>query len=99
MRVQPPLMDALDGWISKQEPPFPSRPEAIRRLVEIGLSVDRPQAQTSVRKAAKAKRMAGEAIDDLTDKKASTADQAHRKRTLLSGPEEFRDVRVDRKKR
>jgi hypothetical protein len=31
-------LDALDGWIAKQKPQ-PSRPEAIRRLVELGLKV------------------------------------------------------------
>jgi len=37
VRIQPALMASLDGWIAKQAPPFPSRPEAIRRLVELGL--------------------------------------------------------------
>jgi hypothetical protein len=32
-------LDALDSWITKQREPGLSRPEAIRRLVEIGLSV------------------------------------------------------------
>jgi hypothetical protein len=30
---------ALDAWIAKQKEPELSRPEAIRRLVEIGLKV------------------------------------------------------------
>jgi hypothetical protein len=30
-------LDALDAWIDGQDDPKPSRPEAIRRLVEIGL--------------------------------------------------------------
>ena len=30
-------LDALDAWIAKQNEPDLSRPEAIRRLVEIGL--------------------------------------------------------------
>jgi len=34
VRIHPPQLDA---WIAEQEPPFPSRPEAIRRLLEIGL--------------------------------------------------------------
>jgi hypothetical protein len=37
VRMQPQLLAVLDGWIAKQKPPFPSRPEAIRRLVELGL--------------------------------------------------------------
>jgi hypothetical protein len=30
-------LDALDAWIAKQDDPDLTRPEAIRRLVEIGL--------------------------------------------------------------
>jgi hypothetical protein len=30
-------LSALDGWISRQKEPDLSRPEAIRRLVELGL--------------------------------------------------------------
>jgi hypothetical protein len=39
VRIQPPLMTALDNWIAKQEPPFPSRPEAMRRIVELHLKL------------------------------------------------------------
>jgi hypothetical protein len=37
VRMHPPMLTGLDGWIAKQKQPFPSRPEAVRRLVEIGL--------------------------------------------------------------
>jgi hypothetical protein len=30
-------LDALDAWIAKQDDPKLTRPEAIRRLVELGL--------------------------------------------------------------
>ncbi len=36
-RMERGLIDRLDGWISKQTDPKPSRPEAIRKLVELGL--------------------------------------------------------------
>jgi hypothetical protein len=39
VRMQPALLAVLDGWIAGQKPPFPSRPEAVRRLVELGLRV------------------------------------------------------------
>jgi len=42
--------------------------------------------------------MAGKAIDHLTDATAHADDQASRKRRLLKGPEEFREVRIDRLK-
>ena len=37
VRIQPPLLANLDVWIAKQDDPF-TRPEAIRRLVEIALN-------------------------------------------------------------
>ena len=39
VRMQPQLLATLDAWIGKPKPPFPSRPEAVRRLVELGLKV------------------------------------------------------------
>jgi hypothetical protein len=37
LRVLPDQFSAIDAWISKQKEPGLSRPEAIRRLVELGL--------------------------------------------------------------
>jgi hypothetical protein len=34
-------LSALDAWISRQKEPELSRPEAIRRLVELGLNAKR----------------------------------------------------------
>src|SRR3981189_1001608 len=45
---------ALDAWISKQKEPELTRPEAIRRLVELGLTVKsaaRPTAKAAARAA------------------------------------------------
>jgi hypothetical protein len=36
MRWQEPDLEMIDDWIDRQKAPF-TRPEAIRRLVEIGL--------------------------------------------------------------
>jgi hypothetical protein len=36
LTLAPAPLAEVDAWIAKQKPP-PSRPEAIRRLVEIGL--------------------------------------------------------------
>jgi hypothetical protein len=95
VRVQPPLMEALDGWIAKQAQPFPSRPEAMRRLVELALTI-RPKRPTRacLARAARAKQLAAKAIDSLTVG-AAAEEKAARKRRLIKGPEEFRDVRVD----
>jgi hypothetical protein len=37
VRMHPPQLQAVDAWIAQQQQPFPSRPEAIRRLVDLGL--------------------------------------------------------------
>jgi hypothetical protein len=37
LRVLPEQFSAIDAWITKQKEPDLTRPEAIRRLVEIGL--------------------------------------------------------------
>jgi hypothetical protein len=39
LRVLPDQFAAIDAWIAKQREPGLSRPEAIRRLVELGLKV------------------------------------------------------------
>jgi hypothetical protein len=37
VRVPPTELEPIDAWIKVQPKPRPSRPEAIRRLVEMGL--------------------------------------------------------------
>ena len=42
VRIQPPMLDALDEWISKQEGRKPTRPEAVRKALSdwlIGLGL------------------------------------------------------------
>jgi hypothetical protein len=39
--------------------------------------------------------MASQAVDKMADKSAKSTDQASRKRRLIEGPEEFREVRLD----
>jgi hypothetical protein len=38
VRIQPPLLEDLDVWISQHDVSF-TRPQAIRRLIEIALTV------------------------------------------------------------
>ena len=38
VRLQPKQLAALDAWVKRQPKPTPTRPEAIRRLIELGLS-------------------------------------------------------------
>jgi hypothetical protein len=97
-RADPMTRAAIVKWAENQ-PDMPTLSEAIRRLVELGLSVAKPPAPTSAKTSARAKEMAGQAIDELADPEASTNEKASRKRSLISGPEEFRDKRVDRPKK
>jgi hypothetical protein len=43
VRMQPDQLNTLDAWIARQEDQ-PSRPEAVRRLVELGLAHDQQEA-------------------------------------------------------
>ena len=90
------MIRAVEAWARKQDDE-PNRSEAIRQLIEIGLTVKTTGKRNPTQKA-RAKELAGGAIDKLTDAKAAPDDQASRKRRLLKGPEEFRDARVDRAK-
>jgi metal-responsive CopG/Arc/MetJ family transcriptional regulator len=45
VRIQPPLLRTLDEWIVKQEVSL-TRPQAIRRLIEIAL-VEKSKRQSS----------------------------------------------------
>src|SRR5262245_22080750 len=55
--------------------------------------------RAGVRRAEKARTMAGQEIDRLSDPSATEEERQRRKRRLLKGPEEFRDVRSKRGKR
>jgi metal-responsive CopG/Arc/MetJ family transcriptional regulator len=103
VRLQPAQFEALDDWIKKHD--VESRPEAIRRLVEIGLKAktkERPKSEgTKQRQETKqrARVLASAAVDEMVDTRASADDQASRKRRLIKGPEEFQNVRRDRPNR
>ena len=61
-----------------------------------GPSTHRAGVRTA--KAAKARAMAGQEIDRLSDPSATDEERQRRKRQLLKGPKEFRDVRSNRPK-
>jgi hypothetical protein len=97
VRMPPTELANLDGWIARQAP-APSRPEAIRRLVDralAGKGVPRRPNKEARRKAAQ---MAAREIDQLGDHSATGAERETRKRRLVSGPKEFRDLRGDQPK-
>jgi hypothetical protein len=75
-----------------------SRSEAIRRLVEIGLSVNTSAKPTRKETARKASQLAAREIDPLGDRSMPPEEQAQRKRALIRGPKEFREIREDQPK-
>jgi hypothetical protein len=90
VRVPPADVAVLDAWIKKHAAGL-SRPEAIRRLVELGLTAKQPwQAR-----AKRAKELATKAIEKISDPAAPPEERAQRRRQLTKGPSEFREDRVD----
>ncbi len=85
-------LSALDYWIAQQPAPQPSRSEAIRLLLDPMLAGLGPSVAERTVDAAK---LAGAVIDRQGDASASDEERAHRKRRLLNGPQEFRELRID----
>ena len=85
----------VDDW-RRKEADMPNRSEAIRRLVELGLTV-----RTQARRASKpgrrlrAQELATKAIEKIIDPAAPPEERAQCRRRLTKGPTEFRDDRVD----
>jgi hypothetical protein len=95
VRMHPPQLAALDGWIAQQQPPFPTRPEAVRRLVELGMTVRKKSKPPPVERATRAKELASKAIEKIADPSATQDERVQRRRRLTKGPQEFREDRVD----
>jgi hypothetical protein len=92
LRLHNPQLTRLDEWIRHQADE-PSRPEAIRRLVEaalVGTPAPNQRSKVSTRLAAN---LAAREIDQLGDDAATGEERASRKRRLIAGPKEFRSIR------
>jgi hypothetical protein len=63
-----------------------------------GVRAKRPRDPAQLRTQKKAADLAGEVIDRHADRKATSEERESRKRRLLKGPKEFRDVRRDQSK-
>jgi hypothetical protein len=94
IRLSRELRKTIDAWATRQEDK-PARSEAIRRLVERGLRGTRPASPQNPRRASKAAEMAAHQIDKLGDASLTEEERGARKRRLLKGPKEFRDIRGD----
>ena len=94
VRLQDGLLSVVDRW-RRQQTDLPGRPEAIRWLgsgLAGGSTAPRRRNKESKRKAAE---LAGREIDRLGDRGLTGEEKATRKRRLIKGPREFRDMRGD----
>jgi hypothetical protein len=98
VRLPVNLGASVDRW-ARQQADKPSRSEAIRRLVEYAIATPLAgKGRRSVEDTAGASAMAGHAIDSLADASADGEEQALRKKRLLQGPAEFREMRSKERK-
>jgi hypothetical protein len=97
-RASPAMRASIVRWAESQ-PDNPSLSEAIRRLVELGLTVKARSNPSAPARAERAKDLAAKVIDSFPVHTTDVEETASRKRRLLKGPEEFRDVRLDRAKK
>jgi hypothetical protein len=101
VRLQADQLKAIDAWAARQEPPI-TRPEAIRGMIDAMLHIlakdpgEKPVTKPA--RASRARELAAEAIDQMIDPSAPPKERAQRRSRLTKGPEEFREVRVDRPK-
>jgi hypothetical protein len=94
VRLPRSVLDQVEIWSRRQRETL-SRAKAIRRLIELGLAGAQSVRPTNKKAAAKALKLAGRMIDILDDDSAPPEVRAKRKRRLLKGPPEFRDIRSD----
>jgi hypothetical protein len=87
------IVEEIEFWARSNEL---GRSEAIRRLVELGLTVKlsaKPLSRPA--RSARAAELATTAIDKMIDPSAAPEESAQRRRRLTKGPLEFREDRVD----
>jgi hypothetical protein len=102
LTLEPIPLAQVDRWSASQKD-NPSRPEAIRRLLDLALAKTstkrRAEPDSSHRagmrakKAADASQMASLELDRIGDPSATDEERQLRKRRLMKGPKEFRDIR------
>jgi Ribbon-helix-helix protein, copG family len=89
LRLPEKVTMQIDQWAEKNGV---TRSEAIRCLIEQALLGSR-SSQRSFKSRSKAHRLASEQIDKLIDPSAPDEEWQQRKRRLLKGPKEFREMR------
>jgi hypothetical protein len=109
VRLPPDQLADLDRWIRdiarRMRSKPTGRPEAVRDILQNHFDTQRQHwAREDVHKTKSATRdksadLAGRTIDAIADQSAPVEDRAKRKRRLLKGPQEFREMRDDLRKR
>jgi hypothetical protein len=94
------VLASVEHWAMSQADQ-PPRSQAIRRLVEIGLAKSTSPKRSRVlstakQGAARAVELAADVIGDQMPNTTSNEEKATRRRRLIKGPSEFRNVRRDR---
>jgi hypothetical protein len=98
VRLSDEFIASVDEWAA-QQPDEPARSEAIRRLVELGLTVKTPATPVSKPgRRLRAQELATNAIERMIDPAAPPEERAQRRQRLTKGPTEFREARVDQPK-
>jgi hypothetical protein len=92
VRLPSELKSKVGAWANRQKDK-PSLSKAIRQLLDTALAGTIAPRQRSTGNRRKATDMAARQIDRLGDESATGEQRASRKRRLLSGPKEFRDMR------
>jgi Arc/MetJ-type ribon-helix-helix transcriptional regulator len=91
-RIPEDVVSAIDQWAERNET---TRSDAIRHLVELGLTVKTKAKQPSATRADRAKELAAKTIEKIIDPSAPPEERTQRKHRLIKGPSEFREDRVD----
>jgi hypothetical protein len=98
VRLTGDLLERVEAWASRQKD-NPGRSEAVSRLLNRALRIRPAQTRRSAKKLDsrdRAKDLASDVIDRLSDQDATSETRESRKGRLMKGPEEFRKLRRDR---
>ena len=87
-RLPPALIAQLDAWASRGSI---GRSEAMRRLLERALASE-SQDDLGAAEAQKASELADRTAERLVNKSMPPEEQQRRKRALIKGPKEFREI-------
>jgi Arc/MetJ-type ribon-helix-helix transcriptional regulator len=93
LRLPTQLLEEIQSWSDKHK--TQTRSEAVRRLLQLGLTVKTMVKPPSTDRANRAKELATKTIEKIIDPAAAPEERAQRRRHLTKGPLEFRQDRVD----